>query len=68
MKVVTVVTVVTIVKVVTVVKVVTIVTVVTVTEVLLNGWVLPIGGASSVEGLRSTGLPRLATNPYTDHP
>ena len=23
---------------------------------LLNGWILPIGGASAVEGLRSTGL------------
>ena len=30
-----------------------------VTAVLLKGWVLPIGGASAVEGLRSTGLPRL---------
>ena len=26
---------------------------------LLNGWNLPIGGASVVEGQRSTGLPRL---------
>ena len=25
--------------------------------ILLNGWSLPIGGASAVEGLRSTGLP-----------
>ena len=30
-----------------------------VTAVLLNGWIFPIGGASAVEGLRSTGLPRL---------
>ena len=30
-----------------------------VTAILLYGWILPIGGASSVEGLRSTGLPRL---------
>ena len=30
-----------------------------VTEILLKGWILPIGGASAVEGLRSTGLPRL---------
>ena len=30
-----------------------------VTTVLLNGLILPIGGASAVEGLRSTGLPRL---------
>ena len=27
--------------------------------ILLNGWILPIGGASAVEGLQSTGLPRL---------
>ena len=27
--------------------------------ILLKGWILPIGGASSVEGLQSTGLPRL---------
>ena len=27
--------------------------------ILLNLWILPIGGASSVEGLQSTGLPRL---------
>ena len=27
--------------------------------ILLKGWILPIGGASLVEGLRSTGLPRL---------
>ena len=27
--------------------------------ILLNGWILPIGGASAVEGLRSTGLHRL---------
>ena len=30
-----------------------------VTAILLKRWILPIGGASSVEGLRSTGLPRL---------
>ena len=29
--------------------------------ILLNGWILPNGGASAVEGLRSTGLPRLVT-------
>ena len=33
-----------------------------VTVILLKGWILPIGGASSLEGLRSTGLPRLAFN------
>ena len=27
--------------------------------ILLKGWILPVGGASAVEGLRSTGLPRL---------
>ena len=31
-----------------------------VTVILLNSWILPIGGASAVEGLRSTGVPRLA--------
>ena len=30
-----------------------------VTAILLNVWILPIGGASAVEGLRSTGLPHL---------
>ena len=30
-----------------------------VTAILLHGQILPIGGASTVEGLRSTGLPRL---------
>ena len=30
-----------------------------VTAILLKGWILPIGGASAVEGLRSTGLSRL---------
>ena len=30
-----------------------------VTAILLNGWILPIGGASAVEGLQSTGIPRL---------
>ena len=27
--------------------------------ILLSWWILPIGGASAVEGLRSMGLPRL---------
>ena len=30
-----------------------------VTPILLTGWILPSGGASAVEGLRSAGLPRL---------
>ena len=30
-----------------------------VTVILLNGWILPVGGASAVEGLQSLGLPRL---------
>ena len=30
-----------------------------VTAILLKRWILPIGGASAVEGLQSTGLPRL---------
>ena len=30
-----------------------------VTVILLKGWILLIGGASEVEGLRPTGLPRL---------
>ena len=30
-----------------------------VTVILLKGWISPIGGASAVEGLQSTGLPRL---------
>ena len=30
-----------------------------VTAIFLNGWILPISGASAVEGLQSTGLPRL---------
>ena len=30
-----------------------------VTAILLKGWILPIGGASAVEGLRSMALPRL---------
>ena len=37
------------------------ITVSRVTTILLNGWILPIGGASAVEGLRSTGLPRLVS-------
>ena len=28
-----------------------------VTAILLKGWISPIGGASAVEGLRSTGYP-----------
>ena len=32
-----------------------------VTAILLNVWILPIGGASAVEGLRSTGLPHLVS-------
>ena len=27
-----------------------------VTAIFMNGWILPIGGASAVEGLQSTGL------------
>ena len=30
-----------------------------VTAILLNWWILPLGGASAVDGLRSAGLPRL---------
>ena len=30
-----------------------------VTAILMNGWILLIGEASAVEGLRSMGLPRL---------
>jgi hypothetical protein len=30
-----------------------------VTAILLMGWILPVGGASAVEGLQSMGLPRL---------
>ena len=30
-----------------------------VTDILLEGRILPIGGAPAVEGLQSTGLPRL---------
>ena len=29
------------------------------TAIWLNGWILPIGGATLVEGLRPMGLPRL---------
>ena len=32
-----------------------------VTAILLNGWILPIEEGSAVEGLRSTGLPRLVS-------
>ena len=30
-----------------------------VTAIFLNGWILPMGGASSMEDLQSTELPRL---------
>ena len=30
-----------------------------ITAILLNGWILPVGGASAVDGLRSMKLPRL---------
>ena len=30
-----------------------------VTAILLKGWILPVGGSSAVEGLRSMGLHRL---------
>ena len=30
-----------------------------VNAIFLNGWILPIDGVSLVEGLQSTGLPRL---------
>ena len=33
-----------------------------VTAILLNGWILPVGGASAVEGLRLTGLSRLVSS------
>ena len=36
-----------------------------VTAILLNGKIFPIGGASAVKGLRSTGLPRLV---YSKNP
>ena len=32
-----------------------------VTANLLKGWISPLGGASAVEGLPSTGLPRLVS-------
>ena len=35
-----------------------------VTAILLKGWILPNGGASAVDGLRSRGLPRLVV----EHP
>ena len=34
-----------------------------ITAILLKGYILPFGGASAVEGLRSTGLPRLVSIP-----
>ena len=33
-----------------------------VTAILLNGWILPKGGASAREGLRSMKLPRLVSS------
>ena len=30
-----------------------------VTAILLKGWILPIGGASALDGMQSTGLARL---------
>ena len=33
--------------------------------ILLKRWVLPIGGASAVEGVRSTGLPCLVINCFS---
>ena len=33
-----------------------------VTAILLKGWISPVGGASAVEDLQSTGLPRLVCN------
>ena len=38
-----------------------------VTVILLKGWILPIGEYSAVEGLRSTGLPRLVFFSITIH-
>ena len=37
-----------------------------VTGILLNELILPIGGASSVEGLGSTGLPRIVLTELWD--
>ena len=37
-----------------------------VTTILLKERILPIGGASAVEGLQSTGLPRLVFQPTKD--
>ena len=34
-----------------------------VNAILLNGWILPIGRASAVEGLQTTGIPRLVALP-----
>ena len=36
------------------------------TAILLKWQILPIGGASAVEGLRSTGLPRLVLIPHKE--
>ena len=38
-----------------------------VTAILLKGWILPVGGASAVEGLQSTGLPHLVLLGYSGH-
>ena len=38
------------------------------TAILLKRWILPIGGASALEGLRSMGLPRLVLWAFADAP
>ena len=38
-----------------------------VTAILMKGWILPIAGASAVEGLRSTGLTRLFSIDFSFH-
>ena len=38
-----------------------------VTAILLKGRILPINGASSVEGLQSTGLPRLVSSHFLSY-
>ena len=35
-----------------------------VTAPLINGWILPIGGALAIEGLQSMGLPRLVYSQF----
>ena len=37
-----------------------------VTAILLKGWISPVGGASAVEGLQSTGLPRLVLKLFSE--